>query len=320
MEARLLSVDRLSGDELAAWHALVAEVDEPNPFFEPDLLLPAFRHLAPPGVRLLAIAEGERWLAALPVLRRSHFHRRPGPCRVVWLHIHCYVGLPLVAAGAAEPVARALVDSLDEPWLAIPRLPLDSELAQALQEHARCAVLHQAERAVRLGDAPAGAARLSPRGRSELRRRTRRLGEELGGEARMTPGDAEDLLALEHTGWKRREGPSLLSDPAHAAFVRDIAPRLRVDRLGTPERAAAVACAIASGGAHFLFKSAYDESLARCSPGQALAAAMLDDLTGDIDSCAAPDSELVNALLPHRRAFGALAVARPGRLGRLYVR
>lgn len=329
MEVQRRAVDRLTAEEVQAWQRLSDASAEPNPFFEPAMVVPAARHLARRPVELLSVEASGRWVAALPVLRRLRLGRYPGPSLAAWVHAQCFLGDPLMVAGAGEEVADALLAALDTPWLALPRMPLDGELAGALRLRGRTEVLRRETRAVRCGPAPAGTAILSSRGRSELRRRARRLAEALGAEPRVTVASGrdaravEDFLALEHSGWKRASGTSVLSDPREAAFFREAASRLgerlRFFRLAAGERTAAIASAISSRRTHFLFKAAYDESLGRFSPGQALATAAIDALDGRIDSCAAPDSELVNSLLPHRREFGLLAVTRRNATGRAYA-
>jgi hypothetical protein len=91
----------------------------------------------------------------------------------------------------------------------------------------------------------------------------------------------EDFLALEAAGWKGANGTALARLPADAAYFREMIGRFasadmaRVDLLaldGVPI-AAGVLLDFA-GQAHFL-KIAYDEALARLSPGRGLAIEML---------------------------------------------
>ncbi|WP_066471593.1 GNAT family N-acetyltransferase [Bosea sp. WAO] len=96
----------------------------------------------------------------------------------------------------------------------------------------------------------------------------------------------EDFLALEAAGWKGTNGTALAKLPVDAAYFRDVIDRFaqadmaRIDllRLDGAPIAAGVLLDFA-GQAHFL-KIAYDESLARLSPGRGLAIEMLRaDLT-----------------------------------------
>jgi CelD/BcsL family acetyltransferase involved in cellulose biosynthesis len=323
--ARLRRIPELPQDDLAAWRRLAADAAEPNPFYEPEMLLPAVRHLGDGEVSLLTVADGGDWLAAVPVTRRRRERAYPGPCVVNWLHPHCFLGTPLVRAGREAEAAAALLGAMAQgaAWAGLRELAAEGPVGAALRAAGDPVVLHRRERAVLRGRGPAGSDTLTSKARSELRRRGRRLGDELGAPPRVavTTGDAgaEPLLSLEDTGWKHESGTSLLSSPNEAAFVREAAAglgeRLRCFRLEAGERTAAVASTIAAGDTEFLFKTAYDERLGRHAPGYQLAVATIDALRERpcVDSCAAPDSRYVNELLPDRREILTLAFPRvPG--------
>lgn len=98
----------------------------------------------------------------------------------------------------------------------------------------------------------------------------------------------DDFLALEAAGWKGTNGTALAKLPADAAYFREVIGRFaeadmaRIDllRLDGKPVAAGVLLDFA-GQAHFL-KIAYDEILARLSPGRGLAIEMLRrDFAGD---------------------------------------
>jgi CelD/BcsL family acetyltransferase involved in cellulose biosynthesis len=329
---RLRRPDELGAEELDQWRRLAAGAAEPNPFFEPEMLPPAVRHMATEPVWLLTV-EDERdgeWIAALPVVRRRWQRPFPGPCVVGWVHRHCYLGTPLMSSGRHDEAARALLSGMEAQgrprWVGFPALqegPIATALRAAAAARGRPAVeLDRRDRAVLARPGPAGSAALSSRARSELRRRRRRLADALGGPVAVADppaaGIAERFLGMEHAGWKRDAGTSLLSNPGDAAFFREIAAalgdRLRFFSLETNDRQAAIATSIASGDSEFLFKTAYDERLAQFAPGRLLAVESIDALIADdrrrVDSCAAPDSEFVNSLLPDRRAIVTLAIAR----------
>lgn len=96
-----------------------------------------------------------------------------------------------------------------------------------------------------------------------------------------TTAALEDFLVLEAAGWKGANGTALAKLPADTAYFREVISRFaqadmaRIDllRLGGVPIAAGVLLDFA-GQAHFL-KIAYDESLARLSPGRGLAIEML---------------------------------------------
>ena len=132
--------------------------------------------------------------------------------------------------------------------------------------------------------------------RSQWRRKRRALAE-LGPLRLRTsgPGDVEEdlrrFLELEHAGWKREAGTSILSDPRdvalYAGFARAAADRglLRLQLLEVGDRLVAADLSAGMAGTVFMLKTAYDEQLARHSPGlvlrgEALRSAVADGFTG----------------------------------------
>ena len=74
----LLPLKGLASRDIAAWRELAAQAAEPNPFFEPECVLPAVRYLGEPDAALLAVVDhGSEWLACMPVLPRlARWHAR----------------------------------------------------------------------------------------------------------------------------------------------------------------------------------------------------------------------------------------------------
>ena len=92
--------------------------------------------------------------------------------------------------------------------------------------------------------------------------------------------------------------------------------------LGTTDRTAAMQCNLAAGDTLFCFKVAFDDDLARYSPGVQLELAAVEafhDSAGLalVDSCAEPDNELINGLWPDRRTLSTLVFPAAGMAGRV---
>lgn len=135
----------------------------------------------------------------------------------------------------------------------------------------------------------------APRARSwrELERRGRKLARDHDVELRLVAApdameeELEDGLALEHSGWKGREGTAILGSPATAAFYRDLARdaqrrgELRFSLLKVDGRPAAWDFALVHGGRYFLLKTAFDESHRTLAPGLVLRRAVLERLFED---------------------------------------
>jgi CelD/BcsL family acetyltransferase involved in cellulose biosynthesis len=328
--------------DVDAWSALAATASEPNPFFEPELLLPAVAHLGGDGVRLLvATGDGGDWIGLAPVLRARQFRRVPGLVEGVWRHRDCFFGAPLLAPGREAEALDALVGELRGRAGLVPLeyLPADGPVATALDavlEGARPHVWDTWERAAlqRREADDYVETMLSSRRRRELRRQRGHLETEVGGtlacvDASEDPVAVDTFLALEAAGWKSRAGTPL--DPAFFHATCDglrARGRLQLLQLRAGERVVATKCNVVSGAGVFCFKIAYDETLARFSPGVQLELDNVHVFHGHTelqweDSCADPANEMINRLWPDRRRLVSLLVPGTGvrgQLGRLQGR
>ncbi len=344
MRPLLLPVADVTPEDMTAWRRLADRAVEPNPFFEPDYVLPAARHLASGPIALAVVADGDEWLACLPVERRRRWRWYPGRWVVTWRHVYCFLGTPLVDRERVEPALETLMEGVSAngrgTWTAFEWLAGDGRLREALdgvlrERRSRTLGLEGFERAAlrRRPEATYLEETLKPSRRKELRRLQRRLEDELGEPATLEdragdPSACEEFMRLEASGWKGREGTALLADDAHAAFFRDVCAayaaqgRLQLLRLGTPDHAVAMQCNLVAGDTLFCLKVAYDEGFARWSPGVQLEARAVDVFHGraDVqlaDSCADPDNELINRMWPDRRPITTLVVPPPGPWRRL---
>ncbi len=342
MDHLSLQIDSLSARELDRWRALAGRAAEPNPFFEAEFATFAARHLEG-GPELVVVADGDEWLACVPVVRRRRWRRFPARWVISWRHPYSYLGTPLVDRDHCGPACAALVDALAAApgglvalELVDPDGPVGQGLAAALDERGRPQMRYGTYKRATLARRPEPTYlddTLSRSRRKELRRQGRRLSEAVGGtaETRDVSSDAaavEDFLALESSGWKGREATAMASLPAHAAFFREMCAawrgrgRLDMLKLGTADRTAAMQCNLAAGDTLFCFKVAYDDELSRFSPGVQLELAAVDVFHAAgalalVDSCAEPDNELINGLWPDRRTLSTLIFPSAGVRGRM---
>jgi CelD/BcsL family acetyltransferase involved in cellulose biosynthesis len=338
VNVELLDPRRITTRQEGAWRDLAARAAEPNPFFDPALLLPAVRHLPDgPRVRLLVARRAEHWLAALPVLPSRRWRHYPLACTVAWSHPHCFLGTPLLAADDLERATAALADVprdvTPHPLLILPTVRDDGPVARALRsatEDGTLVDLHHEARAAlhRRPENDYVESHRSGKRRREAKRLRTRLAEELGGPPRLrdrgaSPAAVERFLALEASGWKGRAATALGSDPAHAAFFRAVceAPTATVQthilELGLPDRPAAMLFTLVAGDTAFAVKLAHDERLAHGAPGVQLMTESADWFHAQptvqrFDSCARPDNAMINALWPDRRSTASLALTVPG--------
>ena len=338
MKARLVPLAEVGERDLRDWRELADHALDPNPFFDPDFVLPAARGLGEAGdVEILVVEDAHGWRACLPVRRHSRWQRLPLPCVAAWVHRYCLLGSPLVLGeGATDALGAAVAAMRETPGCAfavLPWVPADGPLAAALSDAVKRPIPYDGwNRATvrRSGEDPLGG-RVKGKHRRDFRRLARGLEEDLGAPLELVDRSAESaavdaFLRLEAAGWKGREGTAIASVPAHAEFVREAATRfaargaLRLLFLEGGDRIAAARLSLRAGGVDYCFKVAYDEELARFSPGRELELRLLDRIGEEeslawMDSCTASDNELFNRLWPDRRSLATIAYRSPGVLG-----
>jgi CelD/BcsL family acetyltransferase involved in cellulose biosynthesis len=243
---------------------------------------------------------------------------------VGWTHPFAPLGTPLLDRDAGSTAISAWLDHVAaDPRLPkvmlLPLLPAKGALARCLDD--AIAASNGASRAFgahrRALLAPAHAGEryiedaIGHKKRKELRRQRHRLSEAgavtftLASEPAAVAQALGDFLALEASGWKGRAGTAALSDTGVRAFVDAAVTTLaregkaRVARLEVGDRAAAAIVMLTSGTTAWCWKIAYDESLARCSPGVQLlldaTQSLLDDTAiARADSCATADHPMID--------------------------
>lgn len=322
-----------------AWDALADQASTPNPFFERWYLEPSLQNFAADGrVALLTTHAGGVLTGLMPVVRAPRYSRWPIPHLAGWLHPNCFLGAPLVRTGCEAAFWRAALAAFDRSpgtaiFLHLAGLPLDTPLTAALfevcrEQHRSAATVHREERALlasELSPDDYHAAALPGKKRKELRRQRNRLAEtgaltiERLRDETAIGGWIDEFLALEAAGWKGRAGSALAAHPATEALIRAALPaaaaRGKLERLALrlDGRAIAMLATFLSAPGAFSFKTAYDETLARFSPGvmlQTEALALLDRREIEwTDSCAAADHPMIDSLWMERRTIGRVSVA-----------
>ena len=331
---------------LGQWSDLARAAVSPNPFNEPWFALPGLRAFDPESkARIASLVRDGRLVGLLPVTASRRYHGRPLPHLGGWGHANCFCGEPLILPGFERDFWRDLLDWADResglaPFLHLSGIPTDSPTLSALytvcEDQGRApAIVHREERAVlNHGLSPEAhlAAAASKKRRKDWSRRLRRLEEE--GDLRLTRHDdaagletwIEQFLALERTGWKGTENSALACDPRTEALFREsltgAAQAGRLQRLAfhLDGKPVVMLATFVTPPHAFSFKTAYDEELARFSPGVLLQLenlALLD--REDIaltDSCAAPDHPMIDHIWRDRREIVKVSIPIGGRLGR----
>jgi len=333
------------GTHLAAWERLAEVALEPNVFYEPALLLPAWESITEGAQVEVALVYGvnRKHPAGPPVLcglfpldRRRHYHGVPTRTIVMWHYVHCFLCTPLVRHDFAAETFGAFLD-----WLAADRegaalvqwrlLGAGGAFERLLVEelHRRERPFWITERHTRAVFRPAdnaeayAQAAMPRKRRHELRRLERRLAEQGRLEyATYQSGDdltpwIDDFLAIESRGWKGRHGTALACRADEVTFFRRATEKLAAhDRLMLVAmrfegRPIAMKCNFLTATAGFAFKVAFDESFASSSPGTLLEMENIALLHGRpsltwMDSCAEQDHPMITRLWHDRRTIESL--------------
>lgn len=342
LSTRYVPAREIDGELVAAWRGLADRAAEPNPFQEPDVVLPAIHHLAGRvRVGLITVSAGSRLLATLAViwplrLPAEAWWRVPVPALQAWTEPFMQLSTPLVDRDRTEDAVGALV-RLPAPVMS--RVPLamrylgddgpvsralDSALTARGQQVIR---LKTYERAVMVRDAAAPPSK-NKRSRHRKIRNQRdpmaaQLGEVQVQDRSRDPEAVEQFLALEAAGWKGAQGTALASTPATAAWFRDVcsrfraAGRLELLALTAGDHITAMQCNFRAADWSFHAKSAYAENLAEHRPGMQLLVHNIDEMAGGEiavrDSVTMADNQLFNQVWSERRTMSTVLIPPPGR-------
>jgi CelD/BcsL family acetyltransferase involved in cellulose biosynthesis len=271
------------------WEALAEEAAEPNPFYEPWMLLPALEAYGPgEGFQCVLVWENGTLAGLFPMQLERRFHGLPLRVLRSWRHRNMLLCCaPLVHARHAAKCVSALLKSPLAPAIEFEWLPADGAVYAALIESALAdglpwVVTDAYARALLLRDR-------DPRERfnSNMKNNLRRWQARLSSHGEVTPvrldsaskSDADlarwtdEFLRLEASGWKAKEGSALACREDDRRFVAAVFPeafrrgRLIFTGLDLDGRPLARHCMIAGGEGAWTFKIAYDETYASCSPG-----------------------------------------------------
>ncbi|MGE0752704.1 MAG: GNAT family N-acetyltransferase [Variibacter sp.] len=320
------------GDIDEAWRDLARRALEPNVFYEPEFALAAASVFGA-GVGVLLVwsrHEPQRLVGFMPLRVARRRYGLFSPVLVGWTHPYAPFGVPLVDRDEAEAAVAAAFDFIERsPDL--PRLllwPLMSSngrwaavLMAALHRgggriaffgtHRRAILAPSHDRRGYLNRA------LRARKRKELRRQARRLSDQgaLIVSHAVSPqaiaSALEAFMVLEAQGWKGRVGGAAAMNVDIGAFMRSAVGNLaardgaRIVQLMLDDRLIASGIVLRSGDHAWFWKIAYDETVARASPGVQLTLELTQALLDDqdvmrTDSCATADHPMIDKLWRER--------------------
>jgi CelD/BcsL family acetyltransferase involved in cellulose biosynthesis len=332
---RIASVSATDSTLVDAWARLASVASEPNAFAEHWFVTAALKYLSENReVRLAQVWAGDaRLIGVIPLTHYSRYGRMPARHVSNWAHYQSFMGTPLIERGFEQAFWQALIMALDSSdwaagFLSLTGLNEGGAVHRGLIDAAinlgrEAPTVHRFERALLASESDAEVylnTNMRGKKRKELRRLANRL-RELGpvqfsvlSNAEELPKWCDDFLALEAAGWKGNEGAALANNATTANFLRvclkgaHAADRLDFQRLDLDGRAIAMLINFRTPPGSWSFKIAYDESLARFSPGIMIELENLPRVLGDphiewMDSCAVENHPMINSLWAERRSI-----------------
>jgi hypothetical protein len=324
VRTELIDVAHATPRTLAAWRDLGARAAEPNPWFEPELLLPLRRHLIP-GLMLVVAERAGEMVGCMPL--------KPNPGKGLLMFAAGWgvphpLGTPLVDPSYLEPALRAMLHAVTNltPQLRMSwrGIGADGPVMPILREVLAAAAPRRLRRTdgtwpilLRRSAPTDGGGSADHLGR-DLEASRRLLGETLGYPLvirdRSGEGTAADrFLAVEASSEKGRLGTATVQHPGAAEYFRDVCQgfgalgRLRLLALEAGTATIAMKCEMSAGKGLFELKTAEDEQFRQYSPRALLeidAGRMFHDGRHDwAVSTALEDESPLQWLWPDRRPW-----------------
>jgi len=310
-DRRVLVVDRIEElrEHADAWNTLAFDAPPRIPTSSYAWVSAYFEHCLAPGETWRCVLaydrDGGRLVGVLPLIASGGFFRR----RLRTPHDgHTIAVGPLVAPGDEGSVLDALLCAAwaSEPrasWIELADVVASSPLVARLDAHLHLVMTRRPGSYLRVdGDQEQYQASLSKNFRSNQRKARNKLKKLADVEqAFLTGEDASsaqlpEFAPVEASGWKGRESSAIQASPAHMAFYTTLADRLAEAGwlewhfLRAEGRAIAANLAVRFHRSILVWKLAYDETHARCSPGGMLFQALVDRVFPD------PDIDEINLL------------------------
>jgi hypothetical protein len=325
-----------------AWDELGRCALEPNVFYEPWFAVPALRAFGADQDWLFVFIfesspqkPGQAPVLAgfFPLVEKRGYKGLPVRLLTLWQHPYSVLGAPLVRRDSTADVWAAFFGwAKSGPHAAgllrLPLFPGAGPLGQILvqdchrqgrlsfvdEAYARALFLPRSDaetyRALAVGGHHNREVRRKERGLAKLGRLEFRVLED----AAQVPAWTDQFARLEARGWKGKEGTAFANREADLAFLRTLLDaagardRLLMLGLFLEDRPIALKCNLRAGDGAFAFKIAYDETLAKYSPGVLLELFNIDYLHEHRDirwmnSCAVAGHPMIDRLWLDRRVI-----------------
>ncbi len=339
-----------------AWSDLAERALDANINMVPEMARAAIRHLEDGGQGCAALvwqqAEGEqsprKLLAFFPMQNSKGRWGIPVRAAVIWEHLYSFDGTPLVDRQMAQPAIAAFVTWLRTDNQA-PRFLRFTKLIKGRVHDLFCQTMAEQGMGMRHYDEHVRAKletnmpgdeylreSLGNKRSKEYRRLRNRLSDmgEVDFRICRTAPDIKDathrFLDLEMAGWKgERDTAMACRDDWKSFFEETIsglaeAGQCRFDEMTLDGQVIATTLIVTSQDTGWMWKIAYDETLAKYSPGVLLVLDVTRHLIEDesivsTDSCAMPDHPMIDRIWRERLGVTDLLITTRGGLvpGRL---
>jgi len=320
-------------NRIAAWDRLVDSAIVKSVALEPSYLLPAIQHLACSNVRVLVVelntGDESLLVGLVPIVEKANF-RLPFKSVEIWRHDQSFNATPLLHKDHAVEAWRAICKTILSNGYSLISLdtvsaaaPFNSVLQEVEQSEAQFRI--QRDSFERAAFTPCDSSELYikqyvPKKSHNNTRRLMRGLEKLGDvtwEFSSPESDYESLakrfMRIEASGWKGKKGTALASNPSTKNFFLSLIEKCsglgkaRFLTLLLDKKPIAMICNIQSGNFVYSYKTAFDETYAKYSPGIQVEMKKLEHLHRDgiqrSDSCSAPDNQAMNRIYGQRASF-----------------
>ncbi|MBS0534508.1 MAG: GNAT family N-acetyltransferase [Proteobacteria bacterium] len=276
----------------AAWADLTTRAIEANAFYHPAWSRAVARHVKGQiGMRALLAWDGpakRRLIGLMLVAPAWNCLRLPLPFFVGW-YAYAPLTTPLLDRDHPEAAARALLTAARKAGahaVMLPAMAQDGTVAAALRAAAapfgaapRVFNAHERARLDATQDADEAAQALGSKKLKELRRQRNRLADsgdvsfKIAAPGAEADAALEQFLALEAAGWKGEAGTALASKQGDIAFMKEALPAMvrdgtaQIATLSSGDKVVAAGVLLRHLNRAYFFKIAYDESVAKMSPG-----------------------------------------------------
>ena len=333
LHVRWIDVNDLEARQ-SAWDFLSQHAMQPNPAFESNYLIPALRHLASDTVQVIVVEDHsaplKESIVGIVPIETKRIYRLPFKAAEVWRHDQCFNATPLLAkncAAEAWSLIRDFLVSDGYSLLSLDTVSAEPEVDAVLQnlEQQSGVSRFQRDRFSRAGFTPGETADVyilqhaSKGARKKLRANLGKLGRvgDVTWERSSDESDyeqlAEEFMQLEKSGWKGEAGTALACSDSTKSFYRDLIHRsaeqgkARFLILKLDGQSIAMISDIQSGETVYCYKTAFNDTYARYSPGFQVEFKNIEYLHREGiqrgDSCTAPGSSTLSRIWGQTLAY-----------------